>query len=335
MQVKVAGTGSVSISGIVASCSSDDVGGGSFVDVSSLGVEGSFVLSNLVFGTDSTENKAGTEKTGHSMFIRTAADKRGLVNETSVVGSGLSLPSGSVFTAAELELWSFSEKNGLSGGIAYLFNIYEGGTLIEDDANGIDHALCGHPHLPCRSLSSSLSNLKGESMAVLLSGDLNLDLTATSTKDSSISPRTDDTHSISITEQVNNSGRGAIKIECADLVTAESLIVKAEFTDCESTNENGESDIEKKGCSTSDLFRAAFRLNVALLWSRVSRRELRMTDNEDATGGVHVTLFDAVGAIGETTNDCVSSVADISSGEIDCEREYRDVGSTTSFDVGI
>ncbi|KAK2951453.1 hypothetical protein BLNAU_13610 [Blattamonas nauphoetae] len=139
MQVKVAGTGSVSISGTFKSCSSDDVGGG-------------------------------------SVFIRTAADKRGLVNETSVDGSGLSLPSGSVFTAAELELWSFSETNGLSGGIAYLFNIYEGGTLIQD-----------------------------------------------------------------------NSGRGAIKFECGDLVTAESLIVKAEIPDCESTNENGESDIEKKG----------------------------------------------------------------------------------------
>ncbi|KAK2940124.1 hypothetical protein BLNAU_24966 [Blattamonas nauphoetae] len=174
MQVKVAGTGSVSISGTFKSCSSDDVGGGSWY-----------------------------RKTGHSVFIRTAADKRGLVNETSVVGSGLSLPSGSVFTAAELELWSFSETNGLSGGIAYLFNIYEGGTLIQD-----------------------------------------------------------------------NSGRGAIKFECGDLVTAESLIVKAEIPDCESTNENGESDIEKKG-------------------------ELRMTDKEDATGDVNVKLFDPVGAIGE------------------------------------
>ncbi|KAK2951643.1 hypothetical protein BLNAU_13382 [Blattamonas nauphoetae] len=48
--------------------------------------------------------------------------------------------------------------------------------------------------------------------------------------------------------------------------------------------------------------------------------ELRMTDKEDATGGVHLTLFDAVGAIGETTNESVSSVADISSGDIDCER---------------
>ncbi|KAK2956389.1 hypothetical protein BLNAU_8611 [Blattamonas nauphoetae] len=324
MHVKVAGTGTVSISGTFKSCSSDDVGGGLFVDVSSLGAEGSFVLNNLVFGTDSTENKAGTEKTGHSMFIRTAADKRGLINETSVVGSGLSSPSGSVFTAAELELWSFSETNGLSGGIAYLFNIYEGGTLIEDDENGIDHALCGHSHLPCQSLSSSLSNLKGESMEVLLTGDLYLDLAATSTKDSSISPRTDDTQTITITEQVSvtiasntltlnsltfkttvvdyttsaivitsgsliaescafvgitssqsgpaifgtiqngeklhvTNGKftscsskeegGAIKIECGDLVTAESLIVKAEFTDCECTDENDESTIETKGWS--------------------------------------------------------------------------------------
>ncbi|KAK2954564.1 hypothetical protein BLNAU_10415 [Blattamonas nauphoetae] len=105
-------------------------GRATIVDVSSLGAEGSFVLNNLAFGTDTTENKVGTEKTGHNVFIRTAANKRGLINEISVVGSGLSLPSGSVFTAAELELWSFSETNGLSGGITHLFKIYEGGTRI-------------------------------------------------------------------------------------------------------------------------------------------------------------------------------------------------------------
>ncbi|KAK2954565.1 hypothetical protein BLNAU_10416 [Blattamonas nauphoetae] len=42
---------------------------------------------------------------------------------------------------------------------------------------------------------------------------------------------------------------GAIKIECGDLVTAESLIVKAEFTDCECTDENDERTFEMKGWS--------------------------------------------------------------------------------------
>ncbi|KAK2960692.1 hypothetical protein BLNAU_4347 [Blattamonas nauphoetae] len=204
LNVIVVGTGKVSIDGTFKKCESKSNGGALLLDASSLGSSGSFVLNSIVFGTNSNEmNKAGTGFKGHNLFIKTPAGNHASINASSLTGSYLTLPANSnIFTEFETQQYTFCETNGAPTSILYLFNAYEGGELIVDETNGMDHELCGHPRLPCSSLSQSLGNLKGQDMVASLDTDITLTTSTSSTKLSAVEPRSNGRKTITISENV-------------------------------------------------------------------------------------------------------------------------------------
>ncbi|KAK2961999.1 hypothetical protein BLNAU_3055 [Blattamonas nauphoetae] len=320
LNVIVVGTGKVSIDGTFKKCESKSNAGAVLLDASSLGSSGSFVLNSIVFGTNSNEmNKAGTGFKGHNLFIKTPAGDHASITASSLTGSYLTLPANSnTFTQFETEQYTFCETNGAPTSILYLFNAYEGGKLIVDETNGMDHELCGHPRLPCSSLTQSLGNLKGQDMIASLDTDITLTTSASSTKQSAVEPRSNGRKTITMTENVtinivsstltlsslkfvvsaalfsksavsitggslivddcvfdsissSHSGAaisgtiqngqsltvtsssfltcvskgdgGAISVECGDQVEADSLTIKATFTDCLCGGESKGSDV--------------------------------------------------------------------------------------------
>ncbi|KAK2950164.1 hypothetical protein BLNAU_14850 [Blattamonas nauphoetae] len=204
LNVIVVGTGKVSIDGTFKKCESKSNGGALLLDASSIGSSGSFLLDSIVYGTGPSEmNQAGTGFKGHNLFIKTPAHNHASINTTSLTGSYLTLPANTnIFTDFETEQYTFCETNGVPTSILHLFNAYEGGKLIVDESNGMDHELCGHPRLPCSSLSQSLGNLKGQNMVASLDTDIPLSTIASSSKLSTIEPRSNGRTTITISENV-------------------------------------------------------------------------------------------------------------------------------------
>ncbi|KAK2958186.1 hypothetical protein BLNAU_6890 [Blattamonas nauphoetae] len=150
-------------------CSSSGNGGALFIDLTGRKT-GSFSLNNIVYGSGEDTNSCAESRKGTDLFIAVKKGDLEVINSTSVIGTYFTTPESeaATFSLAELSKYEFSESDGVSGSILYLFNGYSGGELVVDSSKGFEHSLCGHSKLPCDSLHTGFALLKGENAAVVM-----------------------------------------------------------------------------------------------------------------------------------------------------------------------
>ncbi|KAK2950213.1 hypothetical protein BLNAU_14899 [Blattamonas nauphoetae] len=150
-------------------CSSSENGGALFIDLTER-TTGTFTLNNIVFGSGEDANSCTGSGKGTDLFIAVKKGDLEVINSTSVIGTYFTTPASeaTTFSSSELSKYEFSETEGVSGSILYLFNGYSGGELVVDSSNGFEHSLCGNAKLPCVSLQAGFTLLKGENAAVVM-----------------------------------------------------------------------------------------------------------------------------------------------------------------------
>ncbi|KAK2961005.1 hypothetical protein BLNAU_4092 [Blattamonas nauphoetae] len=150
-------------------CSSSGNGGALFIDLTER-TTGSFLLNNIVYGSGEDANSCTGSGKGTDLFIAVKKGDLAVINSESLIGTYYSTPASEATTFSSLELskYEFSETEGVSGSILYLFNGYSGGELVVDSSLGFEHSLCGNAKLPCVSLQTGFALLKGEKAVVVM-----------------------------------------------------------------------------------------------------------------------------------------------------------------------